>query len=76
MRDAIVAEFLDDAEELLAVARDIVVPFGILAAVAIPSYQDYTIRAKVSELVLACCFLLDAAEYLAFLGFRDGLSKS
>ena len=26
---------------------------GILAAVALPSYQDYTIRAKVSELVAA-----------------------
>ncbi len=26
---------------------------GILAAVALPAYQDYTIRAKVSELVLA-----------------------
>ncbi len=26
---------------------------GILAAVALPAYQDYTIRAKVSELILA-----------------------
>ena len=26
---------------------------GILAAVALPAYQDYTVRAKVSELVLA-----------------------
>ncbi|HHX81946.1 MAG TPA: pilin, partial [Pseudomonadaceae bacterium] len=26
---------------------------GILAAVALPAYQDYTIRAKASELVLA-----------------------
>ena len=26
---------------------------GILAAVALPAYQDYTIRAKVSEAVLA-----------------------
>ena len=26
---------------------------GILAAVALPAYQDYTIRAKVSELMLA-----------------------
>src|SRR4051812_27225424 len=26
---------------------------GILAAVAIPAYQDYTIRAKMSEVVLA-----------------------
>ena len=28
---------------------------GILAAVALPAYQDYTIRAKVSELMLAAC---------------------
>jgi type IV pilus assembly protein PilA len=26
---------------------------GILAAVALPAYQDYTIRARVSELILA-----------------------
>ena len=26
---------------------------GILAAIAIPAYQDYTVRAKVSELILA-----------------------
>ena len=26
---------------------------GILAALALPAYQDYTIRARVSELVLA-----------------------
>jgi type IV pilus assembly protein PilA len=26
---------------------------GILAAVALPAYQDYTVRAKVSEIVLA-----------------------
>ena len=25
---------------------------GILAAIALPAYQDYTVRAKVSELVL------------------------
>src|SRR5450830_748557 len=31
----------------------VVAIIGILAAVALPSYQDYTIRAKVSELVLA-----------------------
>ena len=30
----------------------VVVIIGILAAVALPAYQDYTIRAKVSELVL------------------------
>ena len=31
----------------------VVAIIGILAAVALPVYQDYTIRAKVSELVLA-----------------------
>ena len=31
----------------------VVAIIGILAAVALPAYQDYTIRSKVSELILA-----------------------
>ncbi|MBW2208798.1 MAG: pilin [Deltaproteobacteria bacterium] len=37
---------------------------GILAAIAIPAYQDYTVRAKVSEgLMLAGAAKLAVAEY-------------
>ena len=31
----------------------VVAIIGILAAVALPAYQDYTLRAKASEIVLA-----------------------
>ena len=41
----------------------VVAIIGILAAVALPAYQDYTIRAKVSELMLAGS------------GFRTGIAE-
>src|SRR5687768_13299713 len=31
----------------------VVAIIGILAAVALPAYQDYTVRAKISEVILA-----------------------
>jgi len=31
----------------------VVAIIGILAAIGLPAYQDYTVRAKVSELILA-----------------------
>ena len=40
----------------------VVAIIGILAAIALPAYQDYTIRAKVSELILAAS------------GFRTGIT--
>lgn len=38
---------------------------GILAAVALPAYQDYTVRAKVSEVILAASSAkLNVAEFV------------
>ncbi|MCZ7565274.1 MAG: pilin [Burkholderiales bacterium] len=39
----------------------VVAIIGILAAIALPAYQDYTIRAKVSELIVAASALRTAA---------------
>jgi type IV pilus assembly protein PilA len=47
----------------------VVAIIGILAAVALPAYQDYTIRAKMSEVILAmsaCRTSITATKYVAF----------
>jgi type IV pilus assembly protein PilA len=55
----------------------VVAIIGILAAVALPAYQDYTLRAKVSEVVLAVSSPKNSiAEFAQSKGYmpRDGTS--
>ena len=53
----------------------VVAIIGILAAVALPAYQDYTIRAKASELVLGASAQRTAATEKAQVDDQDGAEQ-
>lgn len=55
----------------------VVAIIGILAAVALPAYQDYTARAKISEVVVQMAAAkTGVAEYYATTGKLDGLNNN